>query len=194
MTGSPTLGKFVSLFYLTRAGRVYLQRHRLQSMIKKVIRAAIIQAKLKTALFIAERWTWDTYKMEQSAITWINRCAFYDLGQTVGSDAEYAGYVFTLAKRLRVGFTDKNGKQYGPGQVHWTNPKMKTIEDDPLGETVKFAVKVFKETLNYYLNEIGLGWMTGRGRMPKHVEVLYNEKEKDLPRFHGSEKIIQWLQ
>jgi hypothetical protein len=158
-------------------------------MIKEVIRGAIIQAKLKTAIFIATYWTWDTYKMEKSAVTWIERCAFYDLGETfgvyVGTDAEYAKYVQNMYQRYHAGEIQT---------LNWTNPRMMEIEHDMLGETVKFAVKTFKETVNQYLVQVGLGWMTGRGRMPKHVEVLYNEREKSLPRFHGSEKIIQWLQ
>lgn len=187
MTNPIRFGKFVQLFYFTRSGQTYIKRNRLQSIIKECVRKAVQKAKEDVAEYISKFWAQETLKMNRDAIRRIYQNAFYDMTQpfgiTIGSDLEYAQYVFSMAARMR-----RRGKA-----VNWTNPLTRKIEYDIIGNTERYAFIRFKYHVNNELTNVGLGWMTGKGRMPKDVELLYYKNAKHLPRYYGASKIIQWM-
>ena len=185
-------GNVVSLFNFTRPGMAYFRRNRLKNVMLKIIQKAWYSTKGAVERYIDYYWPRDTSAMIARAKVWLGRFAVYDINKVpnllIGSDVDYAAWVFSMAERMQ-----RRGKS-----VKWTNRRTKQIEDDILGETVDFAKKVFAIQIQKFLDFYNLGWLFGRGRMPKHPEIHLPEttpgrkpQVRKLPRYRGKFKIIK---
>lgn len=185
-------GNVVSLFNFTRPGMKYFKRNRLKNVMLKIIQKAWQLTKWEVERYIDFYWPRDTSAMIMRAKVWLGRFAVYDINKVpnllIGSDVDYAAWVFSMAERMQ-----RRGKS-----VNWTNPNTRKIEDDILGETVDFAKRMFQFKIQAVLDEFNLGWLFGRGRMPKNPELHLHETTKGrkaqvrkLPRYRGRNKIIK---
>lgn len=184
MTNAPTYGDLYQFFLFTNTGRKWLRRNQLMTQVRIAIRAAIELSKEEASWFLARYWAFDTGATSQEGIDYIRKRAFTDFdtpyGLYIGANLDYFQYVLTMAERMQA-----RGKQ-----VNWTNAQTKTIENDILGNTLRYVNDRLKINIKDALSGIGLGWMLGQGRMPQRIDVL----GKQIKRFQGAHKPIEWLQ
>ena len=180
-TNPPVFGGLVNLFRITGTGYNWIVRNRLKTTIRITINAAIDITKEEVAWFINRYWAFDTGKTADQGTQYIRKRMFTDLskafGLFIGANEEYFQYVLTMAERMAA-----QGKS-----VNWTNPATKEIEKDILGETIKYARERMRINLKELLQGINLGWMLGKGRIAKKVEIA----NKILKPYRGTMKPIE---
>jgi len=78
--------------------------------------------------------------------------------------------------------------------VNWTNKNTRSIEGHMMASLIIECGKRFRKYIPLALDESGLGWMTGRGFLPKQFKTLTSRgNEKVIPRYRGSQRILQWV-
>ena len=182
MTKAPTYGGLYEFFNIKKTGVNWLKRNRILTTFKISVDAAIDLTKEQGAQFMMDFWAQDTLKTSKEAIKFIKKRVFKvntNFGLYIGVNTEYFKYVITMYERMK-----KRGKR-----VNWTNVNTKYIETDILGKTIKYVNAQMKTNLRDALTGAGLGWMLGKGRMPKRMKVL----AKRVSKYQGKVKPIRWL-
>jgi hypothetical protein len=184
-----TYGKVVSLFKLTPIGLHWVERNRMQALIKGILKTAYDQTKRELADYIQTYWPLKTGALISNTVMYVWRNAWYDLNETatatIGSDVFYLKYLITMKERF--------------GTVHWTNPRTVQIEDDIIGHTYDYLARRLIANLDKYLASWNLGWLYGRGRPPTKLLLAYDETTKGRKAwertvyYYGHEKPLEVL-
>jgi hypothetical protein len=184
-----TFGRVLALFRLTPKGIHWLQRARLQSLVKSILQTALEKTKEDLQWFMETFWPIKTGALIRNAIMFLWRNQWYTLDETaliaIGSDLHYLQYLQTMKRRF--------------GTVHWTNPMTEIIEDDILGNTYDYVGKQLLVNLTKYLRSWNLEWLFGRGRPPTKILLEYDETtpgRKNWERtlyYYGHEKPLEVL-
>lgn len=182
-TNKPEVGVLYNLFQFSTTGQHWITNNRMKTTIRIAINAAIDQTKDEVAAFINQYWARKTGTTIAEGLQYIDKRQFTDFsvafGLFIGADEEYFKYVLTMYDRMKA-----KGKS-----VNWTNPNTQYIEDDILGRTEEFAMQRLKMNIHEFLDGINLGWMVGKGRLPKKIEVA----NKLLAPYRGTYKPIEWI-
>jgi len=175
----PPFGYLTEFFFLTPSGLQFLKRHRLQAAALRALRRGIQQAKRDVEGWIYHFWARDTGALARSLVKFLNRNVFNDLSQAmkiaIGSDVYYHQYVLRMKG------------------VNWTNKHTKTIEGKMESELVKQCYKSLRMYIPLALDAVGLGWMVGRGALPKQITVTHGSTTRVVPRYRGNRRILQWV-
>jgi hypothetical protein len=182
-TNKPNVGALYNLFQFSPTGQHWITNNRIKTTIRIAINAAIDQTKDEVAAFINFYWARDTSTTIAEGLVNLDKRQFTDFsvafGLFIGAEEEYFKYVLTMYERMKA-----RGKS-----VNWTNPNTQYIEDNILGRTEEFAMQRLKINIRAFLDGINLGWMVGKGRMPKKIEVA----NMLLAPYRGTYKPIEWL-
>lgn len=176
-----TEGKISAIFQLRPAVLKYIKDNRLYSILLQIIRKSIDESKAATEKFVKKFWPKDTGNLIDNMMMFLRRHRFYNLYDPhlieVGSNIEYAKWVFSMSQRL--------------GFVNWTNKNTHAIQDEIVEKTLGFYKYTFNIRLRENLRNAGLGWMIGKGRIPKSPEVITNKRKRKIKRYKLRKKPFQ---
>ena len=146
----------------------------------RALRRGIQQAKREIEAWLLDKWARDTGRLVHSMMKFLRRNMFNDLKKVfivaLGSDVHYLPYVLKM-----IG-------------VNWTNKQTKSIEGHMMESLIIECGKRFRKYIPLALDESGLGWMTGRGFLPKQFKTLTSRgNEKVIPGYKGHKRILQWV-
>jgi hypothetical protein len=178
-TNAPTFGVLADMFKFSETGYNYIVRNRIKMIIRETINQAIDLAKQDVLMFMRKYWAQDSKKTLEQGINYIQKRRFTDIslsfGLFIGADEDYFQYVLSMAKRMH-----DRGKM-----VKWTNPLTRDIEEDIIGYTQKYASNRVKYWITEGLRNVNLGWMAGKGRIPKKVELEIEGMKSRLSNYNG---------
>jgi len=180
MVNAPPYGFVTKFFFLTPSGLMFLERYRLKARALSAIRKGIQQAKRDIEQWLFHYWARDTGKLVRSMVKFLNRNVFNDLSTpfkiAIGSDIDYYQWVIKMTN------------------VNWTNQNTVEIEGSPEYKMMDYIYKSLRMYIPIALDEAGLGWMVGRGALPKQITIEYTSgMKKVVPRYRGSGRILQWV-
>lgn len=179
-------GQIVQVFKFPQGALTYIKKNRLTNVVKTSIQTALKKARTDAAAWMREYWPIDTHHLLTNAIKYLYRHRWYNVEDAllieIGSDVVYLRYLVDLADRMAA-----KGKR-----VNWTNARTRMIEDDIIGHTIEFYVARIKEHIANELTNVGLGWMQGKGRMPKHPVVTTQKYKREIKRYYGKKKLLRW--
>jgi len=180
-----TEGVMLPVFFIRPSSANYLRKNRLGNILLQSIRRSIDSSRTKTEKFIRKFWPRDSGNLISNALMFLSRNRWYRLFDPhfveIGSDLEYAKWVFSMTERFRL----KHRRR-----PMWQNPNTFAIEDEIVEKTAGYYKFIFKQELKKELNSAGLGWMFGKGRMPKAPVVKTAKRSRKIQKYYLRQKPI----